>query len=131
MSILLDKKMTYDLMKIASAILSKHFFYDQDGIEKFCLHFSTTINQEHLALNLGATQIFKHKILTNELIRKDFTAHFVGYHLCNTLVEKMDFDNTELDQFESILTKYIKVCEPNDDNQSHERASHRDPLTPL
>lgn len=132
MSILLDKTMTYGLMKIASAILSKHFFYDQEGIEKFCLHFSTTINQEHLALNLGATHAFKYKILTDDVIKKDFTAHFVGYHLCQTLVEKMDFGTTELDQFETILMKYIKVCEPNnDDNQSHERESHRNPFTAL
>lgn len=123
MSILLDKKMTNSLMVIASNILHEHFFYDKESLEGFKKSFAANINYEHIVLQHYANDEFKHIIWGDPLKKLEFTAHFVGYHLCKTLYDKLNFTDPEIDLFEDILVKYIKVCEPNDLKQSGERTT--------
>lgn len=120
MSILLDQKMANSMMKIASNILAEHFNYDRDSLEIFCQSFASSVNYEHAVLQTTADDEFKHIIWGDKLKRLEFTAHFVGYHLCLTLYEKLHFTDNEIDCFENILVKYIKVCEPNDFKQNGE-----------
>jgi hypothetical protein len=129
MSLLLDPNMTKSIGKIATNILSRHFNYDKDSLDNFCQIFAASINLEHAILQERADKEFKHIIWGDKLKQLEFTAHFVGYHLCMVLHEKLHFTETELDCFENILVKYIKVCEPNDIKQDGEGTINRSSLT--
>jgi hypothetical protein len=123
-SLLLDRNMTSSIAKIASNILSRHFNYDKDSLDNFHQMFASNINFEHAILQENADREFKHIIWGDKIKRLEFTAHFVGYHLCMTLHEQLHFTENELSCFENILVKYIKVCEPNDIKQDGEGTSN-------
>jgi hypothetical protein len=112
--LLLDKKITIGLCKVATGILSKHFNYDIDSLARFQTAFSSYVNYEHALLKENSTDDFKHEIWGNPSARLEFTACFVGYQLCKVLYEHMNFTDQEIEIFEEILVKYIKVCEPDE-----------------
>jgi hypothetical protein len=111
--LLIDREMTQGFLRIASAILSNHFYYDYDSLERFCQTFTSNINYEHTLLQATADDEFKYIIWGDKGKKAEFTARFVGYFLCQTLYE-INFSDREIDCFENILIKYIRVCEIDD-----------------
>lgn len=110
MSMLIDKQLTTGLMKIAGAILKEHFFYDIDGVTTFYTLFAEHVNAEHLQLCTTAPQDFKEILEKDPNAKTHFTATFCNYHILKALYS-LEFSDQELDLFNMLINKYVKVVE--------------------
>lgn len=105
---LIDKKLTTDLMSLAGAVLRTHFFYDDEGVERFCIGFAEAINHEHTALEFEASDEFIAVMTYDPQARTKFTAELVGFHIMATLDNHLHFSADEMKHFDNIMMKYIR-----------------------
>lgn len=123
MKALMDRDLTNDLMKLGAGILKEHFQYDEESVSHFCNTFAKNVNNDYYSLCMSASEEFKHAIWGNKIALQKFTCTFAGFHLVKTLGDSMNFTNKELDLFEMLVSKYIKVVESNEPSkQTDERA---------
>jgi hypothetical protein len=102
---ILDREVTNDIFELSQKILRDFFFYEDETLEEFCAITATTINAEHVALKHFSTPTFRKTILFDPKIRTRFTVFFVGFHICQILINDFHFGEEELTQFENIILK--------------------------
>jgi len=106
---LVDSDLAKSILETTFVILRENFNYDIDTTIAFHKAFLKNLNEAHTDLIVNGTERFKRQIWGDPDAKLFFTISFTGFHITKTLKERMDFSFQELDLFNNLISKYIKI----------------------
>ena len=120
---LFEREIIQDVMLTGVRILRDNYFYDYETAQIFGDAFVTNINKAHMFYVMNWTELQKEYIHKWEGAKEQFTFRNATVELFGTLRGHMNFNDEEIQQFQNIFTKYVKVVEPHECTENERRTN--------
>lgn len=106
---LIDRPSLRMILRMTFSILRNNFFYDEDQLKDFLHLFSDDFSTALMDFGDNAEKHILQKLTYSRATRFNFTCYFASEVIRDVLIDDFHFNETELQAFENVMSKYTRM----------------------